>query len=116
MPVLLPARIIKQVAAATSERNSRLQPAVENRMVELHGASQFGKSENDIISDSDIKKLTGYAIPSKQCNKLRDAGIFFMTRPDGRPSTTWAHFNNPLSHRKSVKDHDGPEPNFGALE
>lgn len=85
-------------------------------MVELVSASQSGKNDNDIISDIDIKKLTGYSIPSKQCDKLRAAGIFFMTRPDGRPSTTWAHFNNPLSHRQKQRDCDGPEPNFGALD
>jgi hypothetical protein len=33
-------------------------------------------NETDIISDADIEKLTGYKIPSKQCESLRDAGIF----------------------------------------
>ena len=33
-------------------------------------------NENNIISDEEIEKLTGYKIPSKQCESLRDAGIF----------------------------------------
>lgn len=73
-------------------------------------------TESDIISDVDIEKLTGYKIPSKQCEVLRDAGIFFITRRDGRPRTTWAHFNNPLSHRLKDTGSNDPQPNFGALE
>lgn len=73
-------------------------------------------TENDIIPDADIEKLTGYKIPSKQCEVLRDAGIFFITRRDGRPRTTWAHFNNPLSLRQKGTGNSDPQPNFGALE
>ncbi|MBK0004730.1 DUF4224 domain-containing protein [Erwinia sp. S38] len=71
--------------------------------------------DNDIISDADIFALTGYKIPSKQCESLREAGIFFIIRRDGRPRTTWRHFNDPLSQRKAKTD-DGCEPNFGALD
>ena len=74
------------------------------------------ENTNDIISDADIEKLTGYKIPSRQCEVLRDAGIFFITRRDGRPRTTWAHFNNPLSHRQNVTGNCDPQPNFGALD
>lgn len=79
------------------------------------GVSQSDPRPNDIISDVDIEMLTGYKIPSKQCETLRDAGVFFITRRDGRPRTTWAHFNSPLSHRHKSES-DGPQPNFGALE
>ncbi|MDF7657600.1 DUF4224 domain-containing protein [Erwiniaceae bacterium L1_54_6] len=71
---------------------------------------------NDIISDADIETLTGYKIPSKQCQCLKQAGIFFVVRRDGRPRTTWQHFNDPITHRKVVVDHDAFEPNFGALD
>ncbi|MCW2485761.1 DUF4224 domain-containing protein [Candidatus Symbiopectobacterium sp. NZEC127] len=74
------------------------------------------KTESGIISDEDIEMLTGYKIPSKQCESLRDAGIFFVTRRDGRPSTTWAHFNDPLSHRHKTPCDDNFQPNFGALD
>ena len=69
---------------------------------------------NDIISDADMFALTGYKIPSKQCECLRNAGVFFIIRRDGRPRTTWSHFNDPLSRRKNQGDSD-IEPNFGAL-
>jgi len=72
-------------------------------------------ADNDIISDADLFSLTGYKIPSKQCECLRNAGVFFITRRDGRPRTTWRHFNDPLSQRK-FKDESGIEPNFGALD
>ncbi|MCW0316220.1 hypothetical protein NB724_001371 [Pantoea ananatis] len=72
-------------------------------------------SNNDIISDDEIEQLTGYKIPSKQCQCLKEAGIFFMVRRDGRPRTTWQHFNDPLSSR-SKQMHDLNEPNFGALD
>ncbi|MCC8364957.1 DUF4224 domain-containing protein [Xenorhabdus sp. PB61.4] len=72
-------------------------------------------TKNDIISDADIIELTGFKIPSKQCEALKEAGIFFVTRRDGRPRTTWEHFNNPLSQR--MKNTPAiQEPNFGALD
>lgn len=71
--------------------------------------------QNDIISDADIEKITGYKIPSKQCLCLRQAGIFFVVRRDGRPRTTWQHFNDPITHRK-VAEQETHEPNFGALD
>ncbi|MBC8950210.1 DUF4224 domain-containing protein [Xenorhabdus sp. TS4] len=69
-----------------------------------------------IISDSDIAELTGYQIPSKQCAVLKNAGIFFIVRRDGRPRTTWEHFNNPLSQRVRNYAPAPQEPNFGALD
>jgi len=71
--------------------------------------------DNAIISDADIEKITGYKIPSKQCQCLKNAGIFFVVRRDGRPRTTWTHFNDPLSSRKAP-DSSHYEPNFVALD
>ncbi|XBS71120.1 DUF4224 domain-containing protein [Acerihabitans sp. KWT182] len=73
-------------------------------------------SVNDIICDADIEALTGYRIPSKQCEALREAGIFFLIRRDGRPRTTWQHFNDPLAFRNKVTGESNIEPNFGALD
>lgn len=72
--------------------------------------------DNCIISDDVIADLTGYTIPSKQCETLRDAGIFFIERRDGRPRTTWAHLNNPLKYRNQVQAPEILEPDFGALD
>jgi len=74
------------------------------------------KDKNHIISDEDIELLTGYKMASKQCEILRDAGIFFITRKDGRPRTTWEHFNDPLSLRHKELKNDAAQPNFGALD
>ncbi len=56
-------------------------------------------NDNDLISDQDMVRITGYEAGARQCKKLADAGVWFLVRKDGRPSTTWAHFNNPLKHR-----------------
>lgn len=78
--------------------------------------TQATSGDNTIISDEMITELTGYTIPSKQCDTLREAGIFFITRRDGRPRTTWGHFNNPLKHRAQAPVVEVAEPNFGALD
>ncbi|MFL9590477.1 DUF4224 domain-containing protein [Aeromonas schubertii] len=41
-----------------------------------------------VISNQEIEALTGYKLPSKQCEALSSAGIRYIRRPDGRPSTT----------------------------
>ncbi|WP_308823141.1 DUF4224 domain-containing protein [Sodalis praecaptivus] len=74
------------------------------------------KSENDIITDTDLIALTGYKTPSKQCKILRAAGIFFITRRDGRPRTTWAHFNEPCTKKHMTEESKHVEPNYGALD
>ncbi|HGJ5865731.1 DUF4224 domain-containing protein [Arsenophonus nasoniae] len=74
------------------------------------------KNENDVISDADLISLTGYKIPSKQCEILREAGIFFIIRRDGRPRTTWSHFNDPMKQRSAITVSKNIEPNFGALD
>lgn len=38
-----------------------------------------------------------------------------MVRRDGRPRTTWQHFNDPLASRKQTTN-DMNEPDFGALD
>jgi len=73
-------------------------------------------SDNDVISDGDLETLTGYKIASKQCETLRNAGIFFLIRRDGRPRTTWQHFNDPLAFRNKLPESTKKEPNFGALD
>jgi len=70
---------------------------------------------NSIITDLEIEEITGYKNPSKQCETLRKAGVFFICRRDGRPRTTWAHFNSPLSQR-SVQEQPSHQPNFEALD
>lgn len=71
-------------------------------------------SESRLLTNEEIKELTGYSSPARQCQKLKEAGIFFITRRDGRPSTTWAHIESPLiSRAKELRDNQ--EPNFEAI-
>ncbi|HGJ5884477.1 DUF4224 domain-containing protein [Arsenophonus sp.] len=65
------------------------------------------------ITDEQMKELTGYQKPSKQCKVLEEAGIFFIKRPDGRPKTTWEHFNKRLSKATSINFAE--KPDFGAI-
>ncbi|OBU07793.1 DUF4224 domain-containing protein [Morganella psychrotolerans] len=67
----------------------------------------------DFITPEEMIELTGYQFPSKQCRALERAGIFFIKRPDGRPKTTWAHFNSPLAKRPASPVSE--EPDFGAM-
>ncbi|MEQ4657640.1 DUF4224 domain-containing protein [Providencia manganoxydans] len=71
------------------------------------------KSDHDIITHEEMIELTGYQFPSKQCEVLTQAGIFFVKRPDGYPKTTWGHFNSPLKQRAQVPAQQ--EPDFGAM-
>ncbi|MCX0499697.1 DUF4224 domain-containing protein [Erwinia billingiae] len=68
-----------------------------------------------VLTPSDLKEITGYSFPSKQCESLRNSGIFFIKRPDGRPSTTWSHVENPILHRHKPMPDDKEEPNFEAI-
>lgn len=71
------------------------------------------KNDNSIITHEEMVELTGYEKPYKQCEALKNAGIFFMRRSDGYPKTTWAHFNNPLGKRNQITSKE--EPNFEAM-
>ncbi|MCW7549238.1 DUF4224 domain-containing protein [Photorhabdus sp. APURE] len=68
--------------------------------------------KNNIITHEEMVELTGYEKPSKQCEALENAGIFFIRRLDGYPKTTWEHFNNPLGKRNKTTQE---EPNFEAM-
>ncbi|PHM48380.1 DUF4224 domain-containing protein [Xenorhabdus sp. KK7.4] len=74
----------------------------------------IGKNEelinSDIITDKEMEELTGFEMPSKQCLSLAKHGIFFITRQDGKPRTTWTHFNNPMAVVR--RSHAVEEPDF----
>ncbi|WP_340610816.1 DUF4224 domain-containing protein [Xenorhabdus bharatensis] len=69
-----------------------------------------GSINSDIITDKEMEELTGYEHPSKQCQSLAKHGIFFITRQDGKPRTTWTHFNNPIAVVR--RSHAVEEPDF----
>lgn len=70
--------------------------------------------EKEIISDEELVELTGYSTPAKQCESLDRHRIFYMKRQDGRPRTTWYHFNHPMGG--SMMANDDSTPNFAALD
>ncbi|CFQ36965.1 DUF4224 domain-containing protein [Yersinia bercovieri] len=68
-----------------------------------------------LLTHTELKEITGFVQPKKQCECLRENGIFFIERKDGRPSTTWAHVEYPLSSRNSTHSMPEDQPNYGAI-
>ncbi|EBL6882819.1 DUF4224 domain-containing protein [Salmonella enterica] len=64
------------------------------------------------LTPDDLYQLTGYRRPSLQCKALRDNGVFFIQRKDGRPGTTWDHVSNPVGLKLIVSNPEEEEPNF----
>jgi hypothetical protein len=67
------------------------------------------------LTREDIEMLTGFQLPSKQCKKLRESGIYFVTRRDGYPITTWGHVESPVSTRYLQQKDEPEEPDFEAM-
>lgn len=62
-----------------------------------------------LISDDEMVTLTGHKSLTKQRQVLSDHGVFFMTSKDGRPRTTWFHFNHPAHLRNAAGMADEPD-------
>ncbi|WP_230472724.1 DUF4224 domain-containing protein [Gibbsiella quercinecans] len=69
-----------------------------------------------LITDEEMIEITGAQFPSKQCQILKDHGIAFVRRPDGRPRTTWYNFNHPLETRYRQPEKTEVTPNWAALD
>ncbi|WP_025244350.1 DUF4224 domain-containing protein [Candidatus Sodalis pierantonius] len=70
------------------------------------------KNENDIITDDELEKITSFQVANKQVEKLTEAGVWFVKNRDGKPRTTWYHFNHPLKFRAT---NSVSEPDWGAM-
>ncbi|MGL5343281.1 MAG: DUF4224 domain-containing protein [Plesiomonas sp.] len=70
---------------------------------------------SDIVSNEIIIELTGYKTPRKQCELLKQYGVWFIVGRDGRPKTTAEHINNPLASRLKPVQDEKAQPNFGAI-
>jgi hypothetical protein len=70
-----------------------------------------GQSQRFLTPD-DLYQLTGYRRPSLQCRALKESGVFFVPRKDGRPGTTWDHVTNPAGLKLVVNNPEEEEPNF----
>lgn len=74
------------------------------------------RHDHDIITREEMIELTGTPLKSRQCEALRQAGVFFMERADGHPKTTWGHFLNPIKYRNQQEETvREEEPDFGAI-
>jgi len=54
---------------------------------------------SELLSENEIKTVTGYDQASKQCQALHEQGIFFVKDRYGFPHTTWFNFNHPAHLR-----------------
>ncbi|WP_391524185.1 hypothetical protein [Enterobacter mori] len=43
---------------------------------------------------------------------MKESGVFFVPRKDGRPGTTWDHVTNPAGLKLVVNNPEEEEPNF----
>lgn len=60
-----------------------------------------------LISTVEMCELTGAKTPSKQCDILRNNGLRFTLRADGRPSLSWEAYNRQLASEQK-QTHSGP--------
>lgn len=65
----------------------------------------------DLLSDEELKRLTGAKHSARQEDVLNANGIYFIKRMDGSIVTTWHHVNHPA--KRQAKNDSGP--NFGAI-
>jgi hypothetical protein len=87
--------------------------------------------DNDLIPDDMLEKttfipneilerITGCKQPKRQCDALKEAGIFFIQRKcDGRPSVSWYHYKHPGNSRRLPDPNPsdrGYEPDFTSLQ
>ncbi|WP_145517348.1 DUF4224 domain-containing protein [Yersinia mollaretii] len=74
-------------------------------------------SENGgkLLTRAELEEITGFVQPRKQCECLRENGIFFIERKDGRPSTTWAHVEHPLCSRNIIQSNPEEQPDYWAI-
>ena len=56
---------------------------------------------NDLMSEQELEKVTGYKAQAKQCKLLTEHGIFFVKDANGAPHVTWYSFNNPTQLKTS---------------
>ena len=71
---------------------------------------------NDLMSEQELEKVTGYKAQAKQCKVLTDHGIFFMKDANGTPHVTWYSFNNPTQSKTSNLGRSFWSPSYSVEE
>ena len=62
----------------------------------------------DLISSGEMSELTGAKLPAKQREVLRQNGLRFTVRADGRPILTWEAYNRQMAAAGSERPSNGP--------
>lgn len=75
----------------------------------------MNEQNGKLLTRVELEEITGFIQPKKQCERLRENGIFFIMRKDGRPSTTWAHIESPLSSRQFLAEVSDEQPDYDAI-
>ncbi|HFT5240686.1 TPA: DUF4224 domain-containing protein [Yersinia enterocolitica] len=75
----------------------------------------MSEDSGKLLTRAELEEITGFVQPKKQCECLRENGIFFIERKDGMPSTTWAHVEHSLSSRNIIQNVPEDQPNYGAI-
>ena len=52
---------------------------------------------SDLIEKEKWFEITGEKMPEKQCEILRQSGVRFVKRSDGRPSLSWEAYNRQMA-------------------
>ncbi|EOI6872151.1 DUF4224 domain-containing protein [Yersinia enterocolitica] len=75
----------------------------------------MNEQNRKLLTRIELEEITGFVQPRKQCERLRENGIFFIMRKDGRPSTTWGHIEYPLSSRQLIQVASDEQPDYDAI-
>jgi len=72
-------------------------------------------NHNDLVTPDEMIQITGCKLAVKQCDILRDSGVRYIKRHDGRPMVTWTAINNTLSPLAAAQNAGGDGFDLGAL-
>lgn len=65
----------------------------------------------NFLTDQDLEELTGYIQPNKQARSLREHGISYVLRRDGKIRVTWDSVSHPSKKSADLTE----EPNWEAI-
>lgn len=70
---------------------------------------------SDLLTPDEVQQVTGCTQAAKQCEVLRNSGVRYIRRADGRPVLTWTAINNTLSPQASLQSPEGDGFNIEGL-
>lgn len=74
-------------------------------------------TDNRPLTKEELIEVTGYQLPSRQYQVLRESGVFAIFRkPTNSVFTTWYHVFHPNNGDSLLPQDEVNEPDFGALK